>query len=116
MKYLGKDVAAGTSKDGTYTTDDLIVGQQTDSTAVFSSATNYNEGSVVGSTILAPHINYILFPVYLAVFASDMKTNLEIIKKKYRAAESLIKTIESFGKDVEAGKKAKIVNSSREVG
>jgi hypothetical protein len=45
-----------------------------------------------------------------------MKTNLEIVKKKYRAAESLIKTIESFGKDVEAGKKAKIVNSSREVG
>lgn len=116
MKYLGKDVAAGTSKDGTYTTDDLIVGQQTDSTAVFSSATNYNEGSVVGSTILAPHINYILFPIYLATFASDMKTNLEIIKKKYRAAESLIKTIESFGKDIEAGKKAKIVNSSREVG
>lgn len=115
MKYLGKDMATGTSKDGIYTTDDLIVGQQTDSTAVFSAATNYNEGSVVGSTVLAPHINYILFPVYLAVFASDMKTNLEIIKMKYKAADSLLKTIESFGKDIEEGKKAKIVNSAREV-
>ena len=116
MQYLGKKVSPGKSKDGVFTPDDLIVGQQTDSTAVFSSATNYNEGSVVGSTILAPHINYILFPIYLATYASDMKTNLEIVKKKYRAAESLIKTIESFGKDIEAGKKAKIVNSSREVG
>ena len=115
MKYLGKDMVTGTSKDGVYTTDDLIVGQQTDSTAVFSSATNYNEGAVVGSTILAPHINYILFPVYLAVFLSDMKTNLEIIKMKYKAADALIKTVQSFGKDIEAGKKAKIVNSSREV-
>lgn len=74
------------------------------------------DGTVVGSTVLAPHINYILFPIYLATYASDMKTNLEIVKK-YRAAESLIKkTIESFGKDIEVGKKAKIVNSSREVG
>ena len=116
MQYLGKKVSPGESKDGVFTPDDLVIGQHGDSTASFASATNFMDGTVVGSTILAPHINYILFPIYLATYASDMKTNLEIVKKKYRAAESLIKTIESFGKDIEAGKKAKIVNSSREVG
>ena len=69
MQYLGKKVSPGESKNGVFTPDDLVIGQHGDSTASFASATNFMDGTVVGSTILAPHINYILFPIYLATFA-----------------------------------------------
>ena len=75
MQYLGKKVSPGESKNGVFTPDDLVIGQHGDSTASFAAATNYMDGTVVGSTILAPHINYILFLLFYCQTHQEINYN-----------------------------------------